>query len=78
MGIFILLNEFNEGNCLTEIDIKNIKFGSDISIKSKKYMKYHRVNCLNYYNEIYTYIIYNIIMLNQKILFGKKYHMKTK
>ena len=66
MGIFILLNEFNEGNCLTEIDIKNIKFGSDISIKSKKYMKYHRVNCLNYYNEIYTYIIYKIIMLNLK------------
>ena len=29
-------------------------------------MKYHRINCLNYYNEIYTYIIYNIIMLNQK------------
>ena len=29
-------------------------------------MKYHRINCLNYYNEIYTYIIYKIIMLNQK------------
>jgi len=24
MGIFILLNEFNEGNCLTETNEKNI------------------------------------------------------
>ena len=53
---------------------------SNISIKSKQYVKYHRVNYLNYYNEIYTYIIDNNKIpdriINQKNLTKKKYEFK--